>query len=1219
MFSTDDLALTGEGREATRIEGLLWTAPDTAGLQFDLDSLTLETPPTDRFAIGRPALTVTSAHLADVTSFFESLQVGDSRMTGVSLSALEETTASVTGSELAESTLRAGLSGSSLQISDSTLRVSEVTGSVVTLSDSTSTGGSVGGLSSLAVRRSELIDTSLAISGDLLIEDSRVQLPPGPLLGLDTTIRRSWVTGSGDLNGLVQRILVEESTVSARSGSVITLGSSGGEIELVNATVHGDIERGRVLQVRFSTVIGELLETGGGPPSVSVVGSYVESCGSLGGPFPGFVTITASLDSDGSCVRDEDLGVDPQLGPLADNGGTTPTYAPLFGSPLLDAAGGVDCPATDQRGEARPFDSTGDGSPVCDVGAVEAQEVIGVGGVSFVAVDIVEGDPLDPENRPIEVSLDRVEPLDVQVRVTAIPPSTPQTELLQIDNDCDPGVDVATFDNFDERLDPGTTVLPILICADEQPEGVGRFEVEILAEPTQELLASATFVLSDDDLVLIEGPTEVVEGGVELNDIPFPVDLLTLSLRPERTVYDYSYTLGPDAPAGFFRVRGVGAALVPACADSSAFGGDVELGSWEGANGTGTLTTCGDPIPEPPKPFVIEYVASSGVIVESFPVTLIDDDSPVAMSASPVELDEPPASSNSRVVGVPIQLDQPTTRPVQVFVRLEPVFGGAVPGAPGGTCEADVEYLAELVNLPAGATEFSVPVEVCADGLLDPDGSIALVVVMPGAPFSDLVRVPITIIDANDSIPRVSVTDAVVVEGDAGEVFAEVDLVATGGATPFAVTWNARTLPTGATGRPASTPSDFTGSTGNVIGFPVGGGTETISIPVQGDTIAEGDELFRVTISANGAQVIDDTATVRIIDDDALRVSVLDAADVVEGDAGTVDMTFTLVLDAEPSGTVSVQWETHGISGVPPDDPALATGFGPDRDFDAALGTATFSPGGPLAREVTISVRGDESDESTENVYLLVRGVSGAGDPVIGDGQGIGRIIDDDDLPVRLDTEPPVFIGVADLDVTIPERQSAVLVSWNIRATDDVDGEVSHTCSPAAKTSFGLGDTTVTVHAVDAAGNEASTTFVVSVATNRDQQLTDQAGAPSHGSTRIAGSSRERPDSCEQPGACRAALGARAARVATGRRRWDGGRGTSGARRHRGRAAHDRPAGDLAERSGPRRPLHRGGRRLSTRMHDRRDERRRPPVGNAGARCDLRSGRRRSHHRPRWR
>jgi cysteine-rich repeat protein len=68
------------------------------------------------------------------------------------------------------------------------------------------------------------------------------------------------------------------------------------------------------------------------------------------------------------------IGVDPLLGPLADNGGPTPTRHPLFGSPAVDAAnpalpgsGGAACEATDQRGVARPV------GPRCDIGAVETQ------------------------------------------------------------------------------------------------------------------------------------------------------------------------------------------------------------------------------------------------------------------------------------------------------------------------------------------------------------------------------------------------------------------------------------------------------------------------------------------------------------------------------------------------------------------------------------------------------------------------------------------------------------------------------------------------------------------------------------------------------------------------------------------------------------------------------------------------------------------------------
>jgi hypothetical protein len=57
---------------------------------------------------------------------------------------------------------------------------------------------------------------------------------------------------------------------------------------------------------------------------------------------------------------------DPVLSPLADFGGPTPTMALLAGSPALDAADSANCPATDQRGIARPFGAG------CDIGAFES-------------------------------------------------------------------------------------------------------------------------------------------------------------------------------------------------------------------------------------------------------------------------------------------------------------------------------------------------------------------------------------------------------------------------------------------------------------------------------------------------------------------------------------------------------------------------------------------------------------------------------------------------------------------------------------------------------------------------------------------------------------------------------------------------------------------------------------------------------------------------------
>ncbi len=58
--------------------------------------------------------------------------------------------------------------------------------------------------------------------------------------------------------------------------------------------------------------------------------------------------------------------VNPKLGGLASNGGTTETYSLLSGSPAINAGSNTGAPATDQRGVTRPQDNT------VDIGAYES-------------------------------------------------------------------------------------------------------------------------------------------------------------------------------------------------------------------------------------------------------------------------------------------------------------------------------------------------------------------------------------------------------------------------------------------------------------------------------------------------------------------------------------------------------------------------------------------------------------------------------------------------------------------------------------------------------------------------------------------------------------------------------------------------------------------------------------------------------------------------------
>lgn len=83
--------------------------------------------------------------------------------------------------------------------------------------------------------------------------------------------------------------------------------------------------------------------------------SDIQGCGESGA---GWV---ASIGTDGGGNLDQN----PMLGTLADNGGYTLTQALQSGSPVLDVADATACPATDQRGVARPQ------GPGCDIGAFE--------------------------------------------------------------------------------------------------------------------------------------------------------------------------------------------------------------------------------------------------------------------------------------------------------------------------------------------------------------------------------------------------------------------------------------------------------------------------------------------------------------------------------------------------------------------------------------------------------------------------------------------------------------------------------------------------------------------------------------------------------------------------------------------------------------------------------------------------------------------------------
>jgi CSLREA domain-containing protein len=155
-----------------------------------------------------------------------------------------------------------------------------------------------------------------------------------------------------------QQVRVVNSTISGNSSlfeGAAYFGGGGSGIDLLNSTIAGNQSEAGIDGVRLgsnSTFRNAIIAASSGA-----------ACSALAST----ITSNNTLVSDKSCglTGTGDLqGVDPGLGPLADNGGQTDTQAIAASSPALDG-GGAGCQKTDQRGVSRPQ------LAACDIGAFE--------------------------------------------------------------------------------------------------------------------------------------------------------------------------------------------------------------------------------------------------------------------------------------------------------------------------------------------------------------------------------------------------------------------------------------------------------------------------------------------------------------------------------------------------------------------------------------------------------------------------------------------------------------------------------------------------------------------------------------------------------------------------------------------------------------------------------------------------------------------------------
>ena len=141
------------------------------------------------------------------------------------------------------------------------------------------------------------------------------------------------------------------------------------------------------------------------------------------------------------------------------------------------------------------------------------------------------------------------------------------------------------------------------------------------------------------------------------------------------------------------------------------------------------------------------------------------------------------------------------------------------------------------------------------------------------------------------------------------------------------------------------------------VRFNAGVTTQTISVPVLGDTTFEDDETFTVTLSnpSSGAELsaTDNAGTGTIVNDDpvssfASTRGLISDVTLSEGNSGTTAFVFTVALEAACGSSCPVLFNYATANG------SATTA---DNDYISASGILSFVTG-ETSKTITVSVTG---------------------------------------------------------------------------------------------------------------------------------------------------------------------------------------------------------------------------------------------------------------------
>ena len=501
----------------------------------------------------------------------------------------------------------------------------------------------------------------------------------------------------------------------------------------------------------------------------------------------------------------------------------------------------------------------------------------------------------------------------------------------------------------DTRISGATAVSYTVVAADEGATlkvEVGYTDDDGTAETVESAETSAVEAAPPLPALSI-GDASVDEGDTGSAALDFTVTLdqaATETVTVNWTTSDGTATAGTDYTAG-------NGALTFNAGDASK---------------TVSVTVSGDNVDEPNETFEVTLSGASGATIgdDTATGTITDDDDPptVTLVLTPDTMTE-----NNGESTVTATLDHPSSEDTTVTVTATPE-----PPAVSG----DYTLSGSQLTIAAGETTSTGEVTITAVNN-DVDAADKEVTVSATATNTQGITNPgsVTLSITDDDAPALSIGDASVTEGDAGE---SASLTFTVTLTPAA------TLPVTVdwvtSDGTATAGTDYTAGNGTLT-FNIGDASRTVSVAVDGDNMDEANETFTVTLSnaSSGATIGDGAATGTITDDDATPTVTLHLSpDTIDEDGGTSTLTASLDRPSSEDTTVrdigGTNFESFYTVGPGP-NPALTIPAGGTASAGVVTLTAVDNNVDAPDKRITVSAEASNSVGVTfpDDVTLTIR------------------------------------------------------------------------------------------------------------------------------------------------------------------------------------------------------------------------------------------------------